>query len=90
MIPLPLHAFRGLPPLQACPQCSLPTYLQTVLDLPPIETVPVTDDAGIVYAIDLVATDGFYSLVVVFVALRVLLALRKSRPRRSGRRDDMP
>lgn len=54
---------------------SVPTPASQWLDMPVVSTTPVVDDAGITYAQDLVLTEGFYTLVGVYVLWRIVLRL---------------
>jgi hypothetical protein len=56
-----------------------PAPASTWLELPPLTAVDVADDAGVVYAQDLVATEGFYVVLAscaAWVVLRRWLARR--------------
>lgn len=59
------HGVRLLPPVHTPPG--------RWLEMPLVTTVPLYDDAGIAYANDLALTEGFYTLVGVYCAWRVVL-----------------
>ena len=57
--------------------CKAIGCLPTVLDMPLLERIPVLDDAGIEYAVDVAPTQGLFFLVAIYALYRnvVLLAL---------------
>lgn len=63
--------------LQVVPShgCFHPSCLHAMLDEPPVVSVPVADPIGIEYAFDLQLTQGFYVLVLSYMALRFLRGL---------------
>ena len=74
---LPLHGVSFVPSLPRPAQWS--AALQQALDRPPLTCDPVADAAGVPYACDLVAQDGFYltvAAILVWVALRRTLLPR--------------
>ena len=54
--------------------CVSPACMSSVLDGPVVARVPVQDSIGVEYAFDVQVTQGFYTLLVAFVALRWLRA----------------
>lgn len=55
--------------------CLRPSCLHSVFDESPVVSVPVVDSVGIEYAFDVQLTQGFYLLVLSYVALRYLRSL---------------
>ena len=72
---LPLRALHVFP----AHICLSPSCVSNVLDEPILSTVPVRDTIGIEYAFDLQVTQGFYTLVFSYIALRakILESLKK-------------
>lgn len=62
-----LHLF---PPPSACE--GLRACVDHALEVQPVTRVPVLDDAGIPYAVDLQLTEGAYLLLAGFVVLSVI------------------
>ena len=50
--------------------CMSPTCLHTVLNDPIISVIPVHDDVGIDYAVDIQLMQGFYVVILGYVFLR--------------------
>lgn len=69
--------------------CFAPSCVSTVLDDPIITRVGVNDAIGFEYAFDLQVTQGFYTLIVAFAAIRwvrgkVIEALQNRRSDQGG------
>ena len=67
------HALRFSEPIESC--TTFATCIQSALDAPLLREEPVADDGGMVYAMDLVTTDGFY---LFFLSLVLWNTLRGS------------
>lgn len=52
--------------------CFRPSCLHLVFDESPVVSVPVVDSVGTEYAFDVQLTQGFYLLVLSYMALRFL------------------
>lgn len=59
------HGLRLLPPT--------PTPPSQWLTIPLVAETPLYDDAGVEFARDLCITEGFYTLITVYIAWRVFL-----------------
>ena len=70
------HAVRPLP---ATPPCASLGCVRRVLDDPLVTRVPVLDDAGTQYAVDLAPTQGTLLALAGFVLLQWLVAVLEDR-----------
>jgi len=67
--PLPARSFSTWPHL-LCRGATACTSLREAYDAPMFERLPVMDDAGTAYAVDVVATHNLYALILTYFAMR--------------------
>ena len=67
--------------------CASPACLGEVLEQPLVQRTPVYDTIGIEYAFDVQITQGFYVVVLSYVALTTLRALIIAIATRARRKD---
>ena len=62
--------YRAFHPFPSPPLCTKLSCLSEVLDTGVIKSVPVYDDVGVAYAMDLEVQQGFYLLILAYIFLR--------------------